>query len=62
MAHPVLETTFLQHGPVKIALAVLAYVWVLVGPFLVGMPYLHRDLLFWISERRWLGKINCWAD
>lgn len=61
VAHPVLETTFLQHGPVKIALAALAYAWVLVGLFLVGMPYLHRDLLFWISERRWLWKIHCWA-
>ncbi|MEY2906314.1 MAG: hypothetical protein RLZZ408_785 [Verrucomicrobiota bacterium] len=61
VANPVLETTFLQHGPVKIALAALAYAWVLVGLFLVGMPYLHRDLLFWISERRWLWKIHCWA-
>jgi hypothetical protein len=25
------------------------------------MPYLHRDLLFWISDRRWLWKIHCWA-
>ena len=61
VAHPVLETTFLQHGPVKIALAVLAYAWALAGLFLVGMPYLHRDLIFWISDRRWLWKIHCWA-
>jgi hypothetical protein len=37
-AHPVLETTFLQTGVLKIALAALAYGWALAGLFLVGMP------------------------
>ena len=60
-AHPVLETTFLQTGPVKIALALLAYAWALAGLFFVGMPYLHRDLLDWISGRRGLWNLHCWA-
>lgn len=60
-AHPVLETTFLQTGLLKLALALLAYGWALAGLFLVGMPYLHRDLVLWISERRWLWNLHCWA-
>ena len=60
-AHPVLETTFLQTGPLKIALAVLAYAWALAGLFFVGMPYLHRDLITWISGRRWLWTLHCWT-
>jgi hypothetical protein len=60
-AHPVLETTFLQHGVAKIALALLAYGWALAGLFLVGMPYLHRDLIGWICARKWRWDAVCWA-
>jgi len=60
-AHPVLETTFLESGPVKIALAALAYGWALAGLFLVGMPYFQRDLILWVSERRLLWNLHCWA-
>lgn len=61
VANPVLETTFLQSGPVKIALALLAYGWALAGLFLVGMPYLHRDLVNWISSSKRIWTIHCWA-
>lgn len=60
-AHPVLEITFLEHGIVKIGLAALAYAWAMAGLFLVGMPYLHRDLVFWISARKGLWNAHCWA-
>ncbi|MCE9587616.1 MAG: hypothetical protein K8R57_04815 [Verrucomicrobia bacterium] len=60
-AHPVLETTFLHHGVAKIALALLAYGWALAGLFLVGMPYLHRDLIGWICARKWRWDLVCWA-
>jgi len=59
--HPVLETTFLQHGTLKLLLAVLAYVWALAGLFLVGMPYLHRDLIGWVCTERWRWNAACWA-
>lgn len=61
VANPVLEATFLHTGPVKIALAILAYAWALAGLFLVGMPYLHRDLLNWISGSPRLWNLHCWA-
>lgn len=60
-AHPVLESTFLQHGTLKLLLALLAYVWALAGLFLVGMPYLHRDLIGWVCAVRWRWNAACWA-
>lgn len=60
-AHPVLESTFLQHGLLKLLLALLAYGWALAGLFLVGMPYLHRDLIGWICGARWRWNAACWA-
>jgi len=59
-AHPVLETTFLQSGFLKLALALLAYGWALAGLFLVGMPYIHRDLIGWVCEKPWRWKLSCW--
>jgi hypothetical protein len=60
-AHPVLESTFLQHGLLKLLLALLAYGWALAGLFLVGMPYLHRDLIGWVCTERWRWNAACWA-
>ena len=60
-AHPILETTFLQHGVAKIALALLAYAWALAGLFLVGMPYLHRDVIGWICSQKLRWDAACWA-
>lgn len=60
-AHPVLETTFLQSGMLHFALATLAYGWALAGLFLVGMPYLHRDLIGWICATKWRWNLACWA-
>jgi len=60
-AHPVLESTFLQHGILKLLLALLAYAWAVAGLFLVGMPYLHRDLIGWVCTERWRWSAACWA-
>ena len=60
VANPVLETTFLQHGPLKIMLTMLAYGWAVTGLFLVGMPYLYRDIVNWMSGERWRwNMVSC---
>ncbi len=59
-AHPVLETTFLQAGLLKMALVLLAYAWALIGLFLVGMPYLQRDAIEWFCSAPWRWKAACW--
>ena len=59
-AHPVLETTFLQTGLLRLALVLLAYAWALAGLFLVGMPYLQRDAITWFCAAPWRWKAGCW--
>lgn len=60
-AGPVLDAVFLRHGALKLALALLGYVWALAGLFLVGMPVLHRDLITWVCTRKERWNAACWA-
>ncbi len=41
----------------KLLLPVLAYAWIVIGMFWVGMPYLMRDQISWLSRSgsRWKG-------
>lgn len=54
-AEPLLESAFLRPEKSRLLLVVLAYAWTLFGMFWVGMPYLARDLIKWVSksELRW---------
>lgn len=60
-AHPLLQTTFLQSGFLHFALAALAYIWAITGLFLVGMPYLHRDAIAWLSASKARWNLACWG-
>lgn len=55
LAEPVLEAAFLHPEKSRLLLVVLAYAWVILGLFWVGMPYLMRDQIQWITktEGRW---------
>lgn len=44
-AEPVLSAAFLQPPLSRLLLVVLAYAWIVAGLFLVGMPYLLRDVI-----------------
>ncbi len=50
-AEPVLSAAYLQEPVSRLFIVALAYVWILIGLFLVGMPYLLRDALAWITAR-----------
>jgi hypothetical protein len=54
-ADPLLGAAFLQPETSRLLLVVLAYAWIIFGLFLVGMPYLFRDLVVWAGEssKRW---------
>jgi hypothetical protein len=54
-ASPVLHAAFLQPQMSRLLLPILAYAWAIGGMFLVGLPYLLRDWLEWLSktEGRW---------
>ncbi|MEY4485357.1 MAG: hypothetical protein RL693_2809 [Verrucomicrobiota bacterium] len=51
-AMPVLSAAFLQPQLSRLLLPVLAYAWIIGGMFFVGMPYLLRDGLQWVSQSR----------
>lgn len=52
---PVLAAAFLQPQISRLLLPILAYAWILAGMFWVGMPFLMRDWIGWLTARdsRW---------
>ncbi|MFI0348050.1 MAG: hypothetical protein ACH346_04670 [Chthoniobacterales bacterium] len=63
LAHPVLEMTFLKSGLLPFLISLLAYAWIIAGLFMIGMPYLLRDLISFISapHRLRLYQLLCSA-
>jgi hypothetical protein len=49
-AEPVLSAAFLRPETSRLLLVVLAYVWLTLGLFWVGMPYVLRDQIGWITK------------
>jgi len=60
-AEPLLESAVLQHETSRLLLVVLAYVWVIAGLFYVGMPYLLRDAIQWVTADRNRLKLGALA-
>ncbi|MBE2203631.1 MAG: hypothetical protein IAE94_04785 [Chthoniobacterales bacterium] len=60
-AEPLLESAVLRHEPSRLLLVVIAYVWVIAGLFFVGMPYLLRDGIQWVTASRTRLKIGALA-
>ncbi|MGK0189182.1 MAG: hypothetical protein ACI9R3_004999 [Verrucomicrobiales bacterium] len=56
-ASPVLDAAFLEMPMARLLLPILAYAWIILGLFWVGMPYVMRDQIAWVSasESRWKG-------
>jgi len=54
-ACPVLDAAFLEPPRTRVLLPLLAYAWIILGMFWVGMPYLFRDHTRWVTatEGRW---------
>ncbi len=46
VAGPVLSAAFLQPQTSRLLLPILAYAWIIVGMFFIGMPFLMRD---WVN-------------
>jgi hypothetical protein len=49
-AEPILSAAFLQPQLTRLLVVILAYVWLTLGLFWVGMPYLLRDQISWITK------------
>ncbi len=54
-AGPVLTSAFQQPQTSRLLLPILAYAWIIVGMFFVGMPFLMRDWIGWATANagRW---------
>lgn len=54
-AEPLLEAAFLRDEQARLLLVTLTYIHIVAAMFWVGMPYLMRDLIGWISssQKHW---------
>jgi len=55
VAGVVLEAAFLKPQMSRLLLPVIAYAWIIAGLYFVGMPFLMRDAITWITAKpaRW---------
>jgi hypothetical protein len=55
LAGLMLEAAFLKPQISRLLLPILAYIWIFVGMFFVGMPYTMRDFVTWVTAKqsRW---------
>lgn len=56
---PILTAALLEPPVTRLLLPVVSYVWIIVGMYFIGMPWLMRDWIGWIQKepRRW--QIAC---
>ena len=57
----VLDAAFLSDNPARLPLVALAYAWIVSALFMVGKPYLLRDLISWTTEKTGRLKLACVA-
>ncbi|HEY5741490.1 MAG TPA: hypothetical protein VIS99_03025 [Terrimicrobiaceae bacterium] len=50
-AEPLLEAAFMRHETTRLLLVLLAYVWIVNGLFWVGMPWIMRDQIAWLTAK-----------
>jgi len=49
-AEPILSAAFLRPEVSRLFVVILAYAWLTLGLFWVGMPYLLRDQITWLTK------------
>jgi hypothetical protein len=60
-AEPVLGAAFLRGEPTRLLVVVLAYAWIILGLFWVGMPWLMRDQINWLTAQRARYQAAAWG-
>jgi hypothetical protein len=55
IAEPMISSAFLRPEVWRLLIVFLAYVWLTLGMFWVGKPYLLRDQITWVTKSvmRW---------
>jgi hypothetical protein len=60
-AEPLLEAAFMREETTRLLLVLLAYVWIVNGLFWVGMPWLMRDQIAWLTAKTPRYHAAAWA-
>jgi len=60
-AEPVLEAAFLRPEPTRLLLVLLAYAWIVLGLFWVGMPWVLRDQIAWLTAQKLRLQAAAWG-
>lgn len=60
-AGPVLAAAFLQPQTSRLLLPLLAYAWIFAGMFFVGMPFLMRDAIAWVTSSDFRWRLAVWS-
>jgi hypothetical protein len=60
-AEPLLEAAFMRQETTRLLLVLLAYVWIINGLFWVGMPWVMRDQIAWLTAKRPRYRAAAWA-
>ena len=60
-AEPLLEAAWMRPESGRLLLVGLVYVWIVGGLFCIGMPYLLRDAICWVTAVGWRWKTAVWA-
>ena len=57
LACPLLDVAFQKLAPGRLLIPIICYLWIGFALFWVGMPYLLRDQIAWVSAsaKRWRG-------
>ena len=60
-AEPLLEAAFMRHETSRLLLVLLAYVWIINGLFWVGIPWIMRDQIAWLTSKMQRYRAAAWA-
>jgi len=60
-AEPILGAAFLRPETSRLLVVVLAYAWIILGLFWVGMPWVLRDQIAWLTARRERFQAAAWG-
>jgi hypothetical protein len=60
-AEPILEAAFLKPEPTRLLVVVLAYVWIVLGLFWVGIPWVLRDQVRWLTQNLARYRAAAWG-
>jgi hypothetical protein len=60
-AEPLLEAAYLRPEASRLVLVVLAYAWIVLGLFWVGIPWVLRDQIQWLFGRAGRFTAAAWA-